>query len=605
MKTKSLKTKYILYIGCFLTVAFALITIFAITSLISTSVEIFSEAGAPLVQKAATLVDGAELVRLGQSGNDKDKYYTQKRKELLQLKQASSCVYLYTMIPKSGTQFAYIIDGSCEPSDTQNFSPLGTIEDISSYGTAPIDCINRKAIMTSGLIKQKDWGWMISVFCPVTDKSGQALGFVGADFEASTLLQEIYVKIIMFAIIAFVLFALVIVCVCIMISHLFYRISSIGNSIQAIATGESDLTQKIRIIAEDEIGRVGNSCNALNDKLLHIISSVKTSLLTMSQSSKELDMQTNTTIDSTNAVNSAITQISNKATTQNSSVQNVFDSSQKMQDSITMLSSKLETQSQAILQAVNAIENISESIEQNDDNIDNITEQYKKLMQDSQTGRKDQNVVIEKIKFIESQSKDLINANSVITGIASQTNLLAMNAAIEAAHAGEAGQGFAVVAGEIRALAENSAKQSKSISVLVKTINEAVEDIVKASTLSASSFENVTTKIEELEQMLDSIKLGMDRERSGTRDMLDKVNIIKTAADSIDSASSVMKEQGHTVVEGMQDLRQSASDIKGITDETLALVERINTDCRNSNTAATNNCNIAQEVLNIVNTYKT
>lgn len=586
-------------------VAFAVILAFSISSLISTSVTIFSATGEPLVKKAASLIDGNQFAMLRTAGSDSDPYYTKTRLALLSLKETSDCQYLYTMAPGKGAEYIYIIDGSCDPSDTENFSPFGTAEDISSYGKAVQRCMDNKSFQTSGLKKQSGWGWKISAFYPILDSGKNAVGFVGADFDAYPLLQIIKARTVLYSLVAVVLLGAVIACIIILVSQLFKRILMVTVSIETVASGGGDLTRKIKINGKDEIDRLGECCNMLLSSLLKMVKDIKSSVSSMSNSSQSLDVQTDTTIESAGAVQFAITKINGRAANQYEIMENVYGSSQKMHDAMGVLTDKLVTQSDAIVQVSSAIENIVKAIERVDKNVDNMTEQYKHLMTDADAGQKDQNTVLTKVKFIEQQSRDLVNANVVIDDIAAQTNLLAMNAAIEAAHAGESGKGFAVVAQEIRSLAENSAKQSKSIGMLVQTINGAIGDIVNASMLSSDSFKNVSGKISDIEKIVEDVKTSMDSERNGAYDVRDKVGIINSSASSINSASSVMKEQSKTVFDGLESLRTCTSDIKELSDGANSTVAEISDDAKKTSQAAKENVRMSTDVLNIVNVYKT
>ena len=105
-----------------------------------------------------------------------------------------------------------------------------------------------------------------------------------------------------------------------------------------------------------------------------------------------------------------------------------------------------------------------------------------------------QDEVNTKILRIEELSQTLQDANTIISSIADQTNLLAMNAAIEAAHAGEAGKGFSVVADEIRKLSEDSAQQSNTIGNQLKDISDAVKEIVVVSGVSRDMLNSLSMK---------------------------------------------------------------------------------------------------------------
>ncbi len=124
-----------------------------------------------------------------------------------------------------------------------------------------------------------------------------------------------------------------------------------------------------------------------------------------------------------------------------------------------------------------------------------IGESFEVLTEKAQSGVEKQGAVNEQIYEIERESKALQEANSVISGIAEMTNLLAMNAEIEAAHAGEAGKGFSVVANEIRRLAEDSGEQSRRIGVQLSKITSTIEEIVASSKLASDAFSEVFNEI--------------------------------------------------------------------------------------------------------------
>ena len=130
------------------------------------------------------------------------------------------------------------------------------------------------------------------------------------------------------------------------------------------------------------------------------------------------------------------------------------------------------------------------------ENSSKIGESFVVLEEKAQSGIEKQGAVNEQIYEIERESKALQEANSVISGIAEMTNLLAMNAEIEAAHAGEAGKGFSVVANEIRRLAEDSGEQSRRIGEQLSKITRTIEEIVSSSKLASDALEDVFREID-------------------------------------------------------------------------------------------------------------
>jgi CheY-like chemotaxis protein len=141
-----------------------------------------------------------------------------------------------------------------------------------------------------------------------------------------------------------------------------------------------------------------------------------------------------------------------------------------------------------------------------------------------------------------------LEINAVMNNIASQTNLLSMNAAIEAAHAGEAGRGFAVVADEIRKLAESSGIQSKTTSVMLKNIKSSIENITKFSDEVITRFEAIDSGVKIVTELNQNIQHSMEEQEAGGTQILEAVNRLKDVTLSVKDGTENMSEAGRRVI---------------------------------------------------------
>ncbi len=156
----------------------------------------------------------------------------------------------------------------------------------------------------------------------------------------------------------------------------------------------------------------------------------------------------------------------------------------------------------------------------------------------------------------------IVDANKMIAAIASQTNLLAMNAAIEAAHAGESGAGFSVVADEIRKLAEKSASQSRDMSQRLREVREAIDQAVSASAEADRGFDEVSRRIETVYNYQEEIRTALNEQNSGSKQVLDGIMNINGVTANVKQGAEEMSRNALSLVEGMRRLNELSAKVR-------------------------------------------
>lgn len=226
----------------------------------------------------------------------------------------------------------------------------------------------------------------------------------------------------------------------------------------------------------------------------------------------------------------------------------------------------IQAQSENVQQASSAVEQMIGNISSVNASVGKMIASFDQLEEHSNTGIANQTNVNEMILDIEQQSKILQDANLAIAGIASQTNLLAMNAAIEAAHAGEAGKGFSVVADEIRKLSATSSERSHSIGAQLAKIQETIKSVVSLSNETSSEFSLVSDNIAETGQIVAQIKNAMEEEQIGSKQIIDALQSMNDSTAEVKSASVKMSEDNSHILAEVKKLQATALTIKDSMD---------------------------------------
>ncbi len=360
------------------------------------------------------------------------------------------------------------------------------------------------------------------------------------------------------------------------VSQLLKPLAMVNRAVETIAQGNADLTQRIKIRSHDEVGHVASSFNLFTEKLQGIVASLKSSSAVLKDSGASLQ---NAMLESTSSVTEIIASLESvgrQITNQAASVTETSGTMTEITSNISSLERMIEGQFACVNEASAAVEQMMGNIASVDISVEKMAESFRYLMEATQNGIAKQDDVNVKIRQIESQSQMLQTANEAISNIAAQTNLLAMNAAIEAAHAGEAGKGFSVVADEIRKLSETSSHQSKTIGDQLSNIKDSIASVVQASIASRDAFSSVTDRIEATDQLVQQIKGAMAEQTVGSKQIGQALHTMNDSSSEVRGASAEMTIGSKAILDEMGILQEEALIMKSSMVEMSAGAKKIN-----------------------------
>ncbi|MBR4374344.1 MAG: methyl-accepting chemotaxis protein [Treponema sp.] len=399
-----------------------------------------------------------------------------------------------------------------------------------------------------GVMQSVDTGWFIVAEGPSSDFSG------------------IYTKNVFFVL------GLLVVIVLILLTVGIYLARRVSKNFRELAHGceyiaRGDFSRKYEDYFTEEASLLASGFNTFSNRLQGIIESMKTSRKALSDAGNSLK-------DGTYATQAAIVQITgniggleSSISTQNESVQQAASNVRGILEKIGELDGLVGKQSSVVQAASSAVEEMIGNIGEVNRSVDKMASSFGALAHDAETGAATQTALQNQISEIEMQSKLLTEANSVIANIASQTNLLAMNAAIEAAHAGDAGKGFAVVADEIRKLSETSTSQSKTIGEQLRSIQSTITSVVEATQQGVQGYSNLASEIRMTDSLVQQIKAAMTEQQEGSIQITNALRNMNESSSEVQSASQVMTNGSRDVMDEISVLQKESVAMKRSMEE--------------------------------------
>jgi len=381
-------------------------------------------------------------------------------------------------------------------------------------------------------------------------------------------------------------------------------IVKVSETLKDISEGEGDLTRSIPVGSKDEVGDLALYFNNTIQKIKNLVLLIKKQAGVLQDIGTQLSSNMTETAAAINQITANIQSIKGRVINQSASVTETNATMEQVITNINKLNGHVETQSRNISQASSAIEEMVANIGSVTNTLVSNATNVNQLKEASEVGRVGLQEVATDIQEISRESEGLLEINSVMENIASQTNLLSMNAAIEAAHAGEAGKGFAVVADEIRKLAESSSEQSKTIGTVLKKIAESIKKITSSTDNVLHRFEAIDGGVKTVSQQEENIRNAMEEQGQGSKQLLQSAGGLKETTLQVKTGSEEMLDGSQEVMKESQNLEKVTQEITGGMNEMASGADQINVAVNNVNEMTVKNREAIADLLKEVSRFK-
>ena len=380
---------------------------------------------------------------------------------------------------------------------------------------------------------------------------------------------------------------------------------NITTALQSISEGDGDLTASLPVNGNDEIAHIAYFFNKTIEKIRASILLVGQNTGIMQQIGDELSCNMTETAASIHQINMNIANVKQQVVSQSENVADAVSSVDEIKEAIEALNANVQKQVESVAASSKSIEYMVENIQEVAKTLGASEALIENLHQATSDGKEtigNSNTITQKIT---EESGSLLEASSVIQHIASQTNLLAMNAAIEAAHAGEAGKGFAVVADEIRKLAEDSATQGKTITATLKNFSNEIETLSGISRTVEETFSSIFTLSDQVKAISNKITAAMQEQSSCSRNVLDMMNEMSVVTNQVSTGSVEILRNEENVAQGIHTLNDASRVITESMNEMASGAVQINNAVQEVNEITQKNKQSIQNLVEEVSKFKT
>ena len=382
-------------------------------------------------------------------------------------------------------------------------------------------------------------------------------------------------------------------------------INHVIDALKNIAQGEGDLTIELPASGKDETSVLSSYFNQTILKLKNSIQKVGADSREMESVGSDLESNMMSVSEVVANITAGIEDLKKRFVEQEESVSGTAAAIEHIIKTLRGLDESIGQQAAMITESSASFDKMSHSIDTVGENVVETREAIRNLSAATNDGRETLAKANEVSQRISDASGDLIEAGAVIENIASQTNLLAMNAAIEAAHAGEAGKGFAVVASEIRKLAEESSAQGKKISITLKNLSAEIKALADSASGAVEKFNIISGYSKGLSSSIEGVVQAMDEQEENGKIIWGIINDVTGVTNEVKSGSGDMLADGEKVVSATKRLDDLTRILRENIENIASQTELINEAAQESLEIAVKNKQSIDGLVLEVGKFKT
>ena len=379
-------------------------------------------------------------------------------------------------------------------------------------------------------------------------------------------------------------------------------LNRLGVVLGKVAQG--DLTDRVQVKWRNEIGQILTSLNTAIEHSHAMLSVLRDEADKMGAVGSDLSSNMEETAAAIKQIGGNVQSVKEKAMSQAAGVSETVATIEQINGRLNKLVSSIETQAENISESSTVIKEMAENTVRITGTLEESNDLIKQVYEQTKLGKEGARMANEVVQQIAEKSESLLEASQVIQNIASQTNLLAMNAAIEAAHAGESGKGFAVVADEIRKLAEESNMQGKQIGEVIKESTEIIGRLTEAGAQAEKTFIDVYESVSKISEKEDIIVQVMYKQETNGKHVLEAIEKINDVTQTVSAGSAEMLEGGNQIALEMHKLADITRETTDSMNEIASGAEQITNAIEEVNEITQKNKESIENLANEVGKFK-